>query len=148
MRTSAAATLGLVAALALAPGASLHSRPAVAVAPDAAYARTLAALINDFRQHHGLPALAAADLLESLATGHSASMAAQRRLWHDDVLQIVRASGSRACVHNVGRNHATPEHQFDGWRLSPSHRRNLLDPAVVRMGLAANDRYVTFIACG
>ena len=40
-----------------------------------------------------------------------------------------------------------PEALLEGWRRSPTHHRNLLDPGVSRMGIAAAARYVTFFAC-
>jgi uncharacterized protein YkwD len=36
---------------------------------------------------------------------------------------------------------------LEGWRHSPEHHRNLLEPKVSRMGIAADARYVTFFAC-
>jgi len=36
------------------------------------------------------------------------------------------------------------EAQLEGWRASPGHHRNLLEPKVARMGVAASRSYVTF----
>ena len=54
---------------------------------------------------------------------------------------------SPRCVENVGWNQRTPEAEFAGWRDSPTHARNLLDPGIRRMGIGIQDRYVAFFAC-
>jgi len=36
---------------------------------------------------------------------------------------------------------------LEGWRLSPTHYRDLLEPKVSRMGLAVTTRHMTFFAC-
>ena len=74
-------------------------------------------------------------------------MATQRRLSHDGFHSRLGRTTSRLCVENVGWNYPTAEALLDGWRHSPEHLRNLLDPKVRRMGLAARARYVTFFAC-
>lgn len=107
----------------------------------------LAELINGYRQMQGLAPLALAEELGSLAGEHSASMSSQRLLSHQGFRGRFQRSGSKLCVENVGWNYATPEGLFEGWRLSPSHHRNLLEPKVSRMGLAVDARYVTFFAC-
>ena len=85
--------------------------------------------------------------LETLADEHSTAMATQRRLSHDGFHSRLGRTTSRLCVENVGWNYPTAEALLDGWRHSPEHLRNLLDPKVRRMGLAARARYVTFFAC-
>ena len=52
------------------------------------------------------------------------------------------------CVENIGWNYRSPEAQFDGWRASPGHDRNMLDRRVDHMGIGIADDYVTLIACG
>lgn len=111
------------------------------------FARHLERLVNEHRARHGLPALEVAAALTLLAAEHSADMAASQRLSHGGFTARLQRARSRACVENVGWNHATPESLLDGWRLSPAHARNLLDPALVRMGVAVSARYVTFFAC-
>lgn len=114
---------------------------------DEGFARHLAQVINGYRQLQGLPALVLADELEALASEHSRDMAAHRRLSHDGFQGRFGRTTSRLCVENVGWNHPSAEALLDGWRHSPEHLRNLLDPQVRRMGLAAKARYVTFFAC-
>jgi uncharacterized protein YkwD len=111
------------------------------------YAQRLASLINDYRQQHGLGPLRVVDELATIATEHSTRMADQRRLSHDGFRGRFDRTNARICVENVGWNFPFPEAQLEGWRASPGHHRNLLEPKVARMGLAVAGPYVTFFAC-
>jgi len=115
---------------------------------DAEYPQLLGALVNEYRASHGLPALIVDTTVAGLAREHSAAMAKAGQLNHDDFPSRVRRSGLAMCVENVGWNYRSPEGQFDGWRASPGHNRNMLDPKVDRMGIGAVADYVTMIACG
>jgi uncharacterized protein YkwD len=107
----------------------------------------LVELINDYRTQQGLAPLAFTEDLELLATEHSASMASLGQLSHDGFRARFQRTASKICVENVGWNYATPQGLLAGWQRSPAHHRNLLEPKVVRMGVAADARYVTFFAC-
>lgn len=111
------------------------------------YARRLADLINDYRRDHGLGPLAVVEDLKAIASEHSSRMASQRRLSHDGFRNRFERTNARICVENVGWNFPFPEAQLEGWRASPGHHRNLLEPKVGRMGLAVTGPYVTFFAC-
>lgn len=111
------------------------------------YAQRLASLINEYRQQHGLGPLRVVDELATIATEHSMHMADQRRLSHDGFRGRFDRTSARICVENVGWNFPFPEAQLEGWRASPGHHRNLLEPKVARMGLAVAGPYVTFFAC-
>ena len=108
----------------------------------------LAALVNQYRASQGLPALVVDTTIVGLAREHSAAMAQAGQLNHDDFPSRVRRSGLPMCVENVGWNYRSAEGQFDGWRASPGHNRNMLDPRVERMGIGIVSDYVTMIACG
>ena len=112
------------------------------------YPQSLAALVNQYRASHGLPALMVDTTVAGLAREHSAAMAKAGQLNHDDFPSRVRRSGLPMCVENVGWNYRSPEDQFHAWRASPGHDRNMLDPRVERMGIGAVADYVTMIACG
>jgi uncharacterized protein YkwD len=107
----------------------------------------LADLINRYRENQGLAPLTITQDLVTIATEHSTDMAVRRQLSHDGFYDRFDRTGSRICVENVGRNYPTAEALLDGWRHSPEHHRNLLEPKVSRMGIAADARYVTFFAC-
>ena len=105
-------------------------------------------LINQYRTSNALPELADDDTLRAIAREHSAAMAMDRRLSHDGMPARVRKSGWGMCVENVGWNYPSAVDQFEGWRSSPGHRKNLLDRRVQRIGIGVIDGYVTQIACG
>ncbi len=121
--------------------------PAAATETDAGFGTQLVRLINDYRTGQGLGALTLADELAALAHEHSQAMAAQQRLSHDGFQSRFGRAGSPACVENVAWNHPTAQAVFEGWRQSPSHHVNLINPKLKRVGLASHARYVTFFAC-
>jgi len=120
--------------------------PACAQSMDG-FGRHLADLINRYRENQGLAPLTITQDLVTIATEHSTDMAVRRQLSHDGFNDRYNRTGSRICVENVGRNYPTAEALLEGWRHSPDHHRNLLEPKVSRMGIAADARYVTFFAC-
>lgn len=122
------------------------STPACAQSVDG-FGRHLAELINRYRESHGLSPLALAQDLVTLAAEHSTDMATRRQLTHAGFRDRFNRSGSRVCVENVGWNYPTAEALLEGWRHSPEHHRNLLEPKVARMGVVADARFVTFFAC-
>ena len=143
-----AAALALaIAALFAAPATAATAATAAPAAPAEGFVRHLAQLINDYRARHGLAPLAVEVELIDLADQHSQDMAQRQQLSHDGFRDRLLRAGSRLCVENVGWNHRTPEALLDGWRRSPAHHRNLLEPGVARMGIAVATRYVTFFAC-
>lgn len=107
----------------------------------------LAEVINGYRATNGLEPLALTDELAVLASDHSVQMSERRELSHDGFRQRFQSAASKLCVENVAWNFRTAEALLEGWRKSPPHHRNLLDPAISRMGLAISARYVTFFAC-
>jgi uncharacterized protein YkwD len=108
----------------------------------------VAALINEYRSQHRLDRLTSAAVLEQVAEGHSQHMAQTGQPSHGGFRDRFRQVEGAVCVENIAAHFDTPEAVFEGWRRSPSHHRNLLEPRIVRMGLAARDSYVTFFACG
>ncbi|MEP7183045.1 MAG: CAP domain-containing protein [Betaproteobacteria bacterium] len=121
---------------------------AAAADNDADYSQRLATLLNHYRASLGRPALAVDATIAGLARDHSAAMAKAGQLHHDDFPSRVRRSGFALCVENVGWNYRSPEGQFEGWRGSPGHDRNMLDPRVDRVGIGVVGGYATMIACG
>lgn len=112
-----------------------------------AFVEQLAELVNSYRLEQGLAPLRPAEELVALAAEHSEDMAAQRVLTHEGFRTRYARSGSKVCVENLGWNHRTARALLEGWRQSPGHHRNLLNPKVERFGIAARERYVTFFAC-
>jgi len=129
--------------------AALTPRTAVAAETreEVRYAAHLADLVNQYRARNGLRPLTLEPALDALARQHSVAMAAAKRLSHDEFPSRVRRSGHAMCVENVGFNYRSPESQFEGWRGSAGHDRNMLDKRVDRMGIGVAADYVTLIAC-
>lgn len=111
------------------------------------YALRVLEVVNEYRQRNGLAPLRIAEDLGSIAQSHSVKMAERRRISHDGFRERFDRTTSRICVENVGMNFPHPEAQVDGWRASPGHDRNLLEPRVTRVGIANNRNFVTFFAC-
>ena len=132
--------------LALALLAIMHNAHAARGQADA-YSMRLGQLINDYRAQHALQPLALNAALSDLAREHAMRMAREERLSHDDFQQRFTKAHSPTCVENVGANHGAPEAEFEAWRKSPEHDRNLLDARIARMGIAIENAYVTFFAC-
>jgi uncharacterized protein YkwD len=116
-------------------------------ASDAEYAQHLGDLVNQYRARHNVRKLEVDRTLATLAREHSTAMAKANRMSHEGFPGRVRRSGLAMCVENVGWNYPTAETQFEAWRASAGHDRNLLDRRVDRMGIAVAGHYVTFIAC-
>lgn len=133
-------------ALAAAVGPAGASALAQADLPEAFVAR-VAALINEYRGHHRLDRLWPADTLARVADLHSRHMADAGQPSHGGFRDRFQQADSDICVENIAAYFDSPEALVDGWRRSPSHDRNLLEPRIVRMGLAARGSYVTFFAC-
>lgn len=117
-------------------------------ADDTLYPRRMAELVNQYRASHGLAPLTVDATIAGLAREHSAAMAKAGKLNHDDFPARARRSGRPMCVENVGWNYGSPKGQFEGWRGSPGHDRNMLNRQVTRVGIAVVADYVTLIACG
>lgn len=133
-----AIALGTLGALAFAASAS--------DAPS--YVVSLGDAVNAYRAASGLSPLVADAKLDAIARQHSVAMAKGGKMGHEGFPDRVSRSGWSMCVENVGWNFATSKAQFDAWRHSPGHDRNLRHPRVERMGIGVADGYVTFIACG
>lgn len=129
----------------IAPASAGDSTP---VERTEAFIGRVAVLINEYRSQHRLDRLAAAAVLAQVADRHSQRMAKAGRPSHHGFRDRFRDVDGAICVENIAAHFDSPEAVFEGWRRSPSHDRNLLEPRIVRMGLAARDSYVTFFACG
>lgn len=112
-----------------------------------AYAAQLGELINRYRVQRGLQPLAVSAPLAELAREQAERMARERRLSHTGFERRFARAAAGHCVENVGGGYRTPRLAFEGWRTSPAHDHNLLDPAITRAGIALEGGYVAFFAC-
>ncbi|MBI3154662.1 MAG: CAP domain-containing protein [Burkholderiales bacterium] len=110
-------------------------------------AERVAALVNDYRVQQQLGALRAAQALDQLADEHSRQMAATGRISHEGFRGRFERAASTLCVENVAAGFDSAEALIEGWQRSPEHDRNLLEPRVARMGVAAAGRHLTLLAC-
>ncbi|MFZ0609892.1 MAG: CAP domain-containing protein [Xanthobacteraceae bacterium] len=111
------------------PGAALDSNAA-------------ASMISGYRANNGLPPVTIDPDLMRLAAEQAQAMAARDKLDHDAAhpfAERIRKSGFDAsvAVENIAAGYHTLAEAFSGWRDSPPHRANMLNPAVTRMGIAA-----------
>ena len=122
------------------PDPALPVEPPAVLPPDtdAAEARLLV-LINDDRRSHGLVEVTARSDVEEIADAHSAAMAAQHDIWHNDSY-FTGATKRRLGAARVGENVALNRDADDAHRklmASPLHRANILDAGFTVVGIAA-----------
>jgi len=99
-------------------------------------------MISGYRGNNGLPAVTIDPELMRLASEQAQAMAARDKLDHDAAhpfAERIRKSGFDAsvAVENIAAGYHTLAEAFSGWRDSPSHRANMLNAQVTRMGIAA-----------
>lgn len=141
-----------VVALALALGSCAETPAPVQTAEPAMY-RSLAApgavvdaeaaraMLSLYRANKGLSALVVDPGLQRVAEAQARAMAADGAISHaahGTLAQRLDAAGYRtnAAVENVSAGYHTLAEAFSGWRDSPPHNRNMLDPKMRRMGVA------------
>lgn len=105
---------------------------------DAASARDM---ISIYRHNNGAPPVTIDPGLQKVAEAQALAMAKADALSHE-----VRGTLSarldaahvpnRAAVENVSAGYHTLAEAFSGWRQSPHHNENMLNPAMHRMGIA------------
>ncbi len=111
------------------------------------YSEELLDLINQYRAGNRLNKLYYDKKLAAIAEGHSAFMYHRNFLSHDHFDERFVQSGSDLCVENVGWSHSTPEDEFNAWRNSVEHNKNILDGNIRKAGISRVGAYVTFFAC-
>ena len=103
-------------------------------------AQALASIISNFRREHGLGPVTVDPELNRFAQAHARNMAAYNMMGHDvgtSFSERRRALRARVVVENVGAAYNNVSEAFASWRDSPSHRANMLDPDMTRMGVGA-----------
>ena len=105
-------------------------------------AAAAASMISGYRRNNGLGVVTLDDHLMRMAEEQARAMASKNRFEHDaggPFDQRVKRSGydAKIAVENIGAGYHTLAEAFSGWRDSPGHRANMLNPVVTRMGIAA-----------
>jgi uncharacterized protein YkwD len=105
-------------------------------------AAAAASMISGYRGNNGLTPLIIDSELMRMASEQAHAMAAHDRMDHDigrpfaERIKNSSFHGSVA-VENISAGYHTLAEAFSGWRDSPPHRANMLNPSVTRMGIAA-----------
>jgi len=122
----------------LLPASSLLAPPAVAVTPpQTTYATQAFMATNAKRVQHGLVRLKKYDCLHRFATAQARRMAAQRRIFHQDLARILNSCQLRVVGENVAYGFPTGRAVVRGWMNSPDHRANILTRRYRHMAIAA-----------
>ncbi len=141
-------------------GAMDKSTPAfyenLAMPGAAVNAGAAASMISDYRRGNALGAVELDPTLMRVAEDHARAMAKADKVSHDlggkGLKQRMQTASFRATVmaENVGAGYQTLAEAFSGWRDSPSHNKNMLIPAVTKMGIGTayvpNSKYKVYWA--
>jgi uncharacterized protein YkwD len=118
-------------------------------------AAAAASMISGYRGNNGLAPVTVDPDLMRFAGDQAHAMAARDKMDHDAArpfAERIRAAGlgSSVAVENISAGYHTLAEAFSGWRDSPPHRANMLNPGVTRLGIAAvyapNSKYKVFWA--
>src|SRR5690606_11743668 len=127
-------------AVAVVLAVALVGPAAPAQAPTAAdrYGAAAVKATNAVRRARGLPALRADACLQRHAVRQATRMAAQRRMFHQDISRPLRACGLQTIGENVAYGYRTGRGVVRrGWMKSPPHRANILRPSHRLVAVAA-----------
>ena len=105
---------------------------------DAAAARDM---ISIYRRNNGLSTLSIDPELQKIAESQAKAMAEADQLSHTvdgSLMSRVDRTGFKnsAAVENISAGYQTLAEAFSGWRQSPPHNVNMLNPSMRRMGIA------------
>ena len=100
-------------------------------------------LINNYRAQSGAPALGISQTLNRASSWMSVDMANKNYLSHTDSLNRDPFQRMANCdvataaqAENVAAGYETAAAVFEGWRTSPGHNANMLNPAYLSIGIA------------
>ena len=98
-------------------------------------------MITLYRSNKGASALSLDPELQREAEAQARAMASANKLGHEVRGTLTtrlnqRGFGKSQAVENVSAGYHTLAEAFSGWRDSPPHNANMLNPAMRRMGIA------------
>ncbi len=98
-------------------------------------------MISQYRREHALGAVQTDSVLQKFAQAQADAMAAHDALSHEVVGNLAARLeaahlGQKTAVENVSAGYFSLPDVFAGWRRSPDHNANLLDPPVRHIGIA------------
>jgi uncharacterized protein YkwD len=143
----------LLAALGISLGGCADSTPARVEQAEPSFYRHLNAanvkvdpiaardMISIYRRNKGLTTVAIDPVLQQEAEAQARAMAKADKMSHDIRGPLMARLGGvgyqhAAAVENVSAGYLTLAEAFSGWRDSPPHNRNMLEPRMRRMGIA------------
>jgi uncharacterized protein YkwD len=99
-------------------------------------------IVNAYRAAHGLGPVSVSSSLAGAAQTHALAMGRQDKIGHNvggRLPRRVAAAGYDwgALAENLGAGYASLGDAMNGWKASPGHNKNLLNPLVTEMGIAA-----------
>lgn len=114
-------------------------------------AKAAQSMISGYRHNNGLGPVSIDPQLMKLAQEQAQAMASRNKLGHDvwrPFTERIRAFDASVAAENVAAGYDNLAEAFSGWRESPAHRANMLNPGVTKMGIAAvyapQSRYKVF----
>lgn len=103
---------------------------------------TAASMISGYRANNRLGPVVLDPALTAIAKDHARAMARANKVGHDLGAGNLDARAARAGYRferineNIAAGYHTLAEAFSGWRESPDHRRNMLNPHATHMGIA------------
>jgi len=150
-RSAAALVCGVLIGVAALAGCASNNNPpsglpsfyrSLATADAKLDANAAQSMISGYRTNNGLNPVTIDPELMKLASEQARAMAARDKLdhsvWRPFQERIQQSSFDAAvAVENISAGYRTLAEAFSGWRDSPPHRSNMLNPQVTKMGIAA-----------
>ena len=98
-------------------------------------------MVSIYRRNNGLPTLSIDPQLQKEAAAQAMAMAAADSMSHTvrgSLMARLDGVGYQhtAAVENISAGYHTLAEAFSGWRQSPPHNANMLNPKMHRMGIA------------
>lgn len=126
-------TIALTASLWCVPAS-----PAAALRPEVDYQRAILKATNKQRVQHDLVRFKTQKCVQRYAVRQAKRMAAQDRMFHQDLTPILLTCGLRKAGENVAYGYSDGKTLVNrGWMRSPGHRANILDGEFRVMGVGA-----------
>jgi uncharacterized protein YkwD len=130
-----------VASLLVGPGIVVTAAPAQAYTPSAATTAAFEAgviyQINVQRTRYGRAKLASVTCPDYFAERWAPYLARTWTFYHQSMDPILRGCQANRAGENLARGYTTPYYTVKAWMASPSHRANVLDRLLNRIGVAA-----------
>ena len=125
-------------AVTLVAAAALVASPAPAATPsEVRYGNKIFSIVNDIRADHGRVKLRRNKCLQRFANRQAERMAAQRRIFHQDLGRIQRRCGVGYVGENVAYGPFAARQMVRRWMASSDHRANILLRQYRLTGVAA-----------